>query len=108
MDVYDDSEDNIVKPAVRIGNLAGINDTNFSTSSLNGYGLYSSNAYLRGQLILPNSGISNQKSIGYSGGDSYFAIDPENEKDKNAIRIWAGAGYPSLSSSTEVAPFIVT
>lgn len=108
IDVYDDSEDNIVKPAVRVGNLAGIEDNNFSTSSLNGYGLYSSNAYLRGQLILPNSGISNQKSIGYSGGDNYFAIDPEDEKDKNAIRIWAGAGYPSLSSSTEVAPFIVT
>lgn len=108
IDVYDDSEDNVIKPAVRIGNLAGINDINFSQSSLNGYGLYSSNAYLRGQLILPNSGISNQKSIGYSGGDSYFSIEPEDEKNQNAVRIWAGAGYPSLSSSSEVAPFIVT
>ena len=104
MDVYDDSENNIVKPAVRIGNLAGINDINFAQTSLNGYGLYSSNAYLRGQLILPNSGISNQKTVGYSGGDNYLDISQEDQQ--NAVRIWAGAGYPSTSS--EVAPFIVT
>ena len=108
MDVYDDSEDNVVKPAVRIGNLTGINDTNFSQVSLEGYGLYSSNAYLRGQLILPNAGISNQKTIGYAGEENYFIIDPEDEKDNNAIRIWAGAGYPSLTSASEIAPFIVT
>ena len=48
MDVYDDSDDNVIKPAVRIGNLSGINDINFPEATLSGYGLYSSNAYLRG------------------------------------------------------------
>jgi len=79
MDVYDDSEDNTVKPAVRIGNLSGVTDSNFPEGTLTGYGLYSSNAYLRGQLMLPGAGITNQTELVYGEGN---AASP--------IRIWAG------------------
>jgi hypothetical protein len=44
---------------VRLGNLKGIKDPLFSNQSLQGYGLYSNNAYLTGELILPQAGISN-------------------------------------------------
>ena len=91
IDVYDDSEDNTIKPAVRIGNLSGIVDSNFPASYLEGYGLYSSNAYLRGQLMLPGAGITNQESILYNN---------------SPIRIWAG-----INNSTDDitnANFIVT
>lgn len=107
LDVYDDSEDNEVKPAVRLGNLAGIVDGNFYGGKLSGYGLYSSNAYLRGQLVLPNAGITNQKTIGYDGTDNYFLVD-ETKDTSNAIRIWAGGEMPKVVVGQQVAPFIVT
>ena len=91
IDVYDDSEDNTIKPAVRIGNLSGIVDSNFPTSSLEGYGLYSSNAYLRGQLMLPGAGITNQESILYNN---------------SPIRIWAGIN--NNTDDITNANFIVT
>ena len=80
LDVYsslNNIEDEAV-PAVRLGNLTGITDANFAAagSNLTGYGLYSNNAYLRGQLMLPNAGITNQNE--------------EKDEDGSPIRIWAG------------------
>lgn len=95
MDVYDDSTDNTVKPAVRLGNLAGINDENFPMAAFSGYGLYSSNAYLRGQLMLPGAGITNQETIYY--GD---------ENTSSPIRIWAGLN--NIEDDISKANFIVT
>lgn len=95
MDVYDDSTDNTVKPAVRLGNLAGINDENFPMAAFSGYGLYSSNAYLRGQLMLPGAGITNQETIYY--GD---------ENTSSPIRIWAGLN--NTEDDISKANFIVT
>lgn len=95
MDVYDDSADNTVKPAVRLGNLAGINDENFPMAAFSGYGLYSSNAYLRGQLMLPGAGITNQETIYY--GD---------ENTSSPIRIWAGLN--NTEDDISKANFIVT
>jgi hypothetical protein len=98
MDVYDDSEDNTVKPAVRLGNLSGVNDANFPEAALSGYGLYSSNAYLRGQLMLPGAGITNQTTIYYGEGD---AASP--------IRIWAGFDIDAEANKNITdANFIVT
>ena len=90
IDVYQDDDDNVTKPAVRIGNLQGIVDSNFPTNSLQGYGLYSSNAYLRGQLMLPGAGITNQNNNIYEG---------------SPIRIWAG-----INDNNDIANsnFIVT
>lgn len=64
-------------PAARLGNLSGIVDAHFASVSgkLEGYGLYSSNAYLRGQLMLPSAGVTNQKSA---------------MVNSSPIRIWAG------------------
>ena len=95
MDVYDDSEDNTVKPAVRIGNLSGVTDSNFPEGTLTGYGLYSSNAYLRGQLMLPGAGITNQTELVYGEGN---AASP--------IRIWAGIN--ETGDQITNANFIVT
>lgn len=95
MDVYDDSEDNTVKPAVRIGNLSGVNDANFPETTLSGYGLYSSNAYLRGQLMLPGAGITNQTTINYGEGET-----------SSPIRIWAG--IDNIGDDITSANFIVT
>lgn len=91
MDVYDSSEENEVKPAVRIGNLSGIIDANFNQQQLKGYGLYSSNAFLRGQLMLPGAGITNQEDIVYND---------------SPIRIWAGIA--DSSQDFQNANFIVT
>lgn len=91
IDVYDDSEDNTIKPAVRIGNLSGIVDSNFPSASLQGYGLYSSNAYLRGQLMLPGAGITNQETVLYNN---------------SPIRIWAGIN--DINDDITNANFIVT
>ena len=98
IDVYDDSEDNTVKPAVRLGNLNGINDNNFPDTTLSGYGLYSSNAFLRGQLMLPGVGITNQKTIKYGEGEA-----------ASEIRIWAGFDIETEENkSITDANFIVT
>lgn len=80
MDVYDSDKDSIIMPAVRLGNLSGISDANFPGGKLQGYGLYSSNAYLRGQLMLPGAGITNQDNVTYGDGGA-----------NSPIRIWAGA-----------------
>lgn len=95
IDVYQDDESNVTKPAVRIGNLQGISDANFPTKTLEGYGLYSSNAYLRGQLMLPGAGITNQTDTIYDKDDD----------DKSPIRIWAGLNNTSKITESN---FIVT
>jgi hypothetical protein len=58
IDVYDNTNESESIPAARLGNLTGITDLSFSNDPLEGYGLYSSNAYLRGKLVLPQAGIS--------------------------------------------------
>lgn len=88
---YDTNTGNNI-PKVRIGNLKGVQDTDF-TSSFSDYGLYASNAYLRGQLILPDAGITNQNTKTHGDG-----------KNSSPIRIWAGAD----SANMEQANFIVT
>ena len=93
MDVYDSDKDSIIMPAVRLGNLSGISDANFPGGKLQGYGLYSSNAYLRGQLMLPGAGITNQDNITYGDGNA-----------NSPIRIWAGSTGDDITQ----ANFIVT
>ena len=99
--ISSDSKDTL--PQVRVGNLSGIIDEYFSETNLEGYGLYSQNAYLRGQMVLPKVGITNQDKVGYSGTGIY-----ENTTDNggNAIRIWAGGDNPEIGSIA--APFIIT
>ncbi len=95
LDVFDYNSDT-TPPAVRLGNLAGIVDSNFYTEHLTGYGLYASNAYLRGQLMLPNAGITNQTEIKYP-----------TDKD-SPIRMWAGLPDTTGSYTMKDANFIVT
>lgn len=90
LDIYNNTDlDQTPIPAVRLGNLQGIGDTDFP-SQMRGYGLYSSNAFLRGQLMLPGAGITNQNSIQVNG---------------SPVRIWAGK--QTTEDITE-ANFIVT
>lgn len=105
IDVYDDTNESESIPAARLGNLTGIRDFSFSEDPLEGYGLYSSNAYLRGKLVLPQAGISDQVEVGYNGGDLYTTINQENPEG-NSVRLWAGGKQPKTGE--EVAPFIVT
>lgn len=93
LEIYSNSsEEDSPIPAARLGNLNGITDLDFASvgGRLEGYGLYSSNAYLRGQLLLPSAGVTNQNSI---------------TVNNSAIRIWAGA--KAIEDITK-ANFIVT
>lgn len=91
LEIYDSKEDISYSPKVRLGNLAGITDSYITKGeSLKGYGLYSSNAYLRGQLMLPSAGITNQDDIKVNG---------------SPIRIWAGT---SATEDITKSNFIVT
>lgn len=74
-------------PCVRLGSLEDINDNDFG--KLEGFGLYSTNAYLRGQVILPNAGITNQTEI---------------KVNDNAVRFWAGKNGDTIGDSN----FVVT
>lgn len=107
IDVYDIKGETETTPAVRMGRLSGIKDMNFGVSSLSGYGLYSTNAYLTGQLTLPNAGVSNQGVIGYrkEKEDAYFILQ-EADDSGSEVRFWAGGEYPAVGKN--VAPFIVT
>lgn len=92
MDIYDAAADEgSPMPVVRLGNLSGITDGYFTNGRLEGYGLYSTNAYLRGQLMLPNAGITNQNAIMY---------------EDSPIRLWAGR--PENVDDITQANFIVT
>ena len=78
LEIYSNNSDEVQPiPAARLGNLSGVVDADFASigGKLEGYGLYSSNAYLRGQLLLPSAGITNQNNI---------------TVNNSAIRIWAG------------------
>lgn len=92
LDVYSslNSAESEAVPAVRLGNLTGITDANFAAagSNLSGYGLYSNNAYLRGQLMLPNAGITNQTE--------------EKDQDGSPIRIWAGLKSTSADGKKNI------
>lgn len=92
IDIYDISDKTDYSPSVRLGNLIGIEDKRFTAeeASLSGYGLYSTNAYLSGQLMLPSAGITNQSNVVYNN---------------SPVRIWAGANSINNISS---ANFIVT
>lgn len=106
IDIVDDVIDLTYTPKVRMGRLDGIYDPVFSASNLSGYGLYSQNAYLRGELVLPNAGITNQTTLGYDGVlREYVSLSPEDQS--RAIRFWAGTTKP-VSTSSEVASFLVT
>jgi hypothetical protein len=62
LEIYSSNSDDTVHiPAARLGNLSGITDASFAAigGALGGYGLYSSNAFLRGQLMLPSAGVTN-------------------------------------------------
>lgn len=68
-----------------LGNLSAV-ETNGYFKNVDGYGLYSDNAYLTGKLYLPNAGITN-----------------EGKEEDNPIRIWAGTD----ETEKEKAPFRV-
>lgn len=93
LDVYSNTydEDSPI-PAARLGNLNGITDASFGSigGRLSGFGLYSSNAFLRGQLMLPSAGITNQSTV---------------MVENSPVRIWAGV--ESLNDISQ-ANFIVT
>lgn len=103
IDVQDTAtENNNILPQVRLGNLNGIIDIDyFGEKPLEGYGLYSQNAYLRGQLVLPKVGFTNQEEIGYGGNGFYEEASADTQ-----VRIWAGGDKPTNGS--QAAPFIVT
>lgn len=91
-------------PKVRMGRLDGIVDTVNGFGILQGYGFYCSNAYLTGELNLPQAGITNQITVGFDG-TSY------NDGTKDAgqrIRLWAGGTSKPANGNTDIAPFIVT
>ena len=94
-------------PKVRMGRLDGITDTMNGFGQLSGYGFYCSNAYLTGELNLPQAGITNQNTVGFDG-TSYI----NNPTEGQAIRFWAGGNAkphkPAEDENVKIAPFIVT
>jgi hypothetical protein len=65
------------KAVVRLVNLCGI--TSSDLGSLSGDGLFSSNVYLTGKVVLPNAGITNDgnlaSSVRFYAGDTYANRD---------------------------------
>jgi len=57
------------KQKLRIGNLTGITDADFG-GALSGYGLYSNNIYLKGQIIMTGGSVA---WTAVSGKPSYFS-----------------------------------
>lgn len=94
-----DDDPLVFLPKVRLGNLEGLNDARFGVGHIGGYGLYSQNAFLSGQVMLPGVGITNQMDTVYSPDVEGF--------DPSPIRIWAGADLSAQQDIT-AAPFIVT
>ncbi len=76
---------------VRLGDLEGINDNTFNYTPIEGYGLYASNAYLKGSLILPNAGMT----------------DFTDSSIDNNVRIWAGGSYVDAKETSSTVPFRV-
>lgn len=100
------------EPKVRLGRLDGIIDDYFLEKELTGYGLYSQNAYLRGQLMLPGAGVTNQGDIKYSYENDapnrpIYDVDNMTPSELNSpIRMWAG--LPEHTTDIKEARFIVT
>lgn len=90
-------------PKVRMGRLDGITDTMNGFGQLSGYGFYCSNAYLTGELNLPQAGITNQIAVGFNGS-AYTDGSTEGQR----IRLWAGGTSKPTRGNTNIAPFIVT
>lgn len=94
-------------PKVRMGRLDGITDTMNGFGQLSGYGFYCSNAYLTGELNLPQAGITNQNTVGFDG-TSYI----NNPTEGQTIRFWAGGNAkphkPAEDENVKIASFIVT
>lgn len=120
LDVYDNPILSTPMPEdgakVRLGKLDGIVDQFFG-GRLEGYGLYSQNAYLRGQLRLPGAGITNQDNVTYSfttglARAATIVEDLPPEELNSPIRIWAGMPYVGDTNIKETdinkARFIVT
>lgn len=102
-DYYYKSEGENPLPKVRMGRLDGITDTMNGFGTLSGYGFYCSNAYLTGELNLPQAGITNQITVGFNG-TSYNDGTTEGQR----IRLWAGGTSKPADGNTDIAPFIVT
>lgn len=104
---YYKSEDENPLPKVRMGRLDGITDTVNGFGQLKGYGFYCSNAYLTGELNLPQAGITNQNAVGFDG-TAYI----DNPTEGQRIRFWAGGNSkphkPIANEEVTIAPFIVT
>jgi hypothetical protein len=95
------------KQILRIGNLTGIIDASFDPSSLSGNGLYSSNAYLTGKLVLPTAGMTNEGSAASSvriyAGDTYAnrAIAPYKVTQNGAL---TATGIAELGTAVGLDP----
>ena len=92
---------------LKIGNLEDIIDPDFSEISLSGSGLYGENVYLKGSLVLPSAGITNDSSVNFnysewiSENSNKVSLD---ENDTSPIRFWAGA--PGVNRKK--APLVIT
>jgi hypothetical protein len=83
------------KTKVRLGKLDGIVDSDFDSGDLTGYGLYSSNIFLKGKIIANSGEIG-----GWEIGEDYIRSGGSGERiilDKANIRIdlYSSGGYLS-------------
>ena len=81
------------------------------------YGLFANNAFITGQVRLPNAGITNENTViseDWDNPNEDGSNDPSDEKDASCIRFWAGAPNNSDDSDGTIkrdiskANFIVT
>lgn len=72
------------KTKVRLGKLSGITDSDFGSNPLEGYGLYSSNVYLKGKLVIASG------SSGYSNiSDKPSSLSTINSTEYNNLQTLA-------------------
>ena len=102
IDIIDQKNSKENLPVTRLGSLTEIVDDSFV--DIQGYGLYSQNAFLTGQLVLPDVGLTNQDSVGYDG--NIYSSVKKGDTFNNTVRFWAGGSFPKTGEKG--APFVVT
>lgn len=90
-----DSADWSGKTKVRIGNLAGITDSEFG-GALSGYGLYANNVYLKGKLVVANGMTVESLALGYNYGKMLYR-DPTFATGSNSTTVYNELGNGTVT-----------
>ena len=92
------------KQKARIGNLSGISDSSFG-GNLSGYGIWSDNMYLHGQIVIANPTTAGIPYAGAStaGGSATSIVGQGALATQNSVTTGQVSGLGSLATQNSVA-----